>query len=168
MCFSLIAGALMAAGTAYSAYNQHEAAQQSQKAERLREQQMRLDAERQRRKQVRDMLAARAVALSNVSNAAGSGGVDSSAFGGAQGQISNTFGNNQNDLAQSVRIGSGIFQANAAMSEAQGQASIGNAVASIGKDIFSAAPKIEAIGKTIFGSDRVNNQNWSTEYTAMK
>jgi hypothetical protein len=157
MCITAIALALTAAGTAYGAYNQHEAAGASKKAENLREEQMKLDAERQRRKQIRDMLAARATALSNVSNNAGSGGLDSSAFGGAQGQITNVFGNNQNDLSQSVRIGQGIFQANAAQAEAQGQAAIGGAIASMGKDLFAAGPKLNNIGQTIFGGSNTTS-----------
>lgn len=160
MCISAIAMAITAAGTAYSTYNSIQASEASQRAESLRKEQMKLEAERNRRKTIREAMAARAVALSNITQAGGSD-QGSSATGGAFGQISNSLGNNINDLSQSVRIGAGIFDANAAQSEAQGQMAIGQAISSMGKDIFAAGPKINAIGETLFGRQESGIPNWT-------
>lgn len=151
MCISAIALAVTAAGTAYGTYSANQASEATQDAEKLRKQQMLLEAERQQRKTIRDAMSARAVALANITQA-GASDSGSSAMGGAVGQISNSMGNSLNDLNKSVQIGSGIFDANARASEAQGQAAIGNAVASIGKDIFASSEKINNIGKTIFSN----------------
>lgn len=136
MPFALIFGAIglaiSAIGTFQSAAAANKQADASIKAEKLREKQMKLESERQRREVIRNAVAARSAA---AVEAQVKGAQNSSAAFGSQGQITAQAANNTLGINQAESIGSGIFKANAAVAAAGGQVAWGQGLTSLGSAI---------------------------------
>lgn len=124
---SLVGGAVQASG-------QRKAAKASQRAERLRETQMNLEAQREKRKTVREAALARAQALNaGVSQGAQFG----TSLQGGQGAISSAAASRQQGISQGQEIGAGIFRANADIAKGQSMAALGGGISSLGGSLFS-------------------------------
>lgn len=142
--FGIIAAiglALSAVGTTVAVKGSLDAADASEKAEELRKKQMDLDAMRRRREIVRKNIIARAQALSTAT-AQGAGETGSSALPGGYGQISGESGRASLAVSQNQEIGQGIFNANADASQAEGTASIGGGIFSIGNTMYGGSDKL--------------------------
>lgn len=136
------------AGAAYQVSAQADASKASKRAEALRKQQMQMEQQQKQRESIRKYQMARATSLSNISGQTGT--LDNSAAGGATSAYSASLGTQTGELAQAGRIGEGMFEANADMSEAAGRSAIGGAIGSFGKDLFQAGPAIGRIGSTLW------------------
>lgn len=102
-----------------------------QRAERLRERQMNLQAQRERRDAIRQAMAARATALATATTQ-GASAAGSSALGGAYGQIQGEAGRQVLAVNQNQEIGKGIFKANRAYSQGTLTSGMGSFVANTG------------------------------------
>lgn len=125
---SAVAGGLM------QYKSQQEQAKALQKAERLRERQMNLQAMRERRETIRTAMAARATALATTT-AQGAASQGSSALGGAYGQIGGEAGRQTLAINQNQQIGQGIFAANRQYTKATQGAAMGQLVAGTGEAV---------------------------------
>lgn len=145
--FSTVVTGLALAATAVGTVTQVSAAnaasKASQRAEALREKQMNLESNRQRRQIVRNMIRARSQALATTT---AQGATGSSAQGGAYGQIGQQTGENLVGVNQGQEIGAGIFQANRDIAGAEALAAFGGGVSSFGGALFSNAEGIGRIG----------------------
>ena len=150
----VIGAAATVGGTAYGAVQTSQASAASKKAEQLRKRQMELELSQKRRAAIRQFQQQRANAAANIQGATGS--LEGSAFGGAVGGYTSTLGTQLGEYSQAGAIGSGIFDANAAYSEASAGASFGSAVSSFGKDLFQSGPAIGRIGATLFNGGNNN------------
>jgi hypothetical protein len=126
---SLVGGAVQAVG-------QRKAAKASARAEKLRETQMNLEAQREKRKTVREATIARAQALSaGVSQGAQFG----TSIQGGQGAVSTAAASRQQGISQGQEIGAGIFQANRDIARAQSLTALGGGISSLGGALFSSS-----------------------------
>lgn len=146
-----IAAVATTAGTAYSVVKGQEASAASKRAEGLRKQQMQLEQMQKQRKAIRDFQLKRATSLSNISGQTGT--LSNSAYGGATSGLSAGLGSSLGELSQAGAIGEGMFEANAAYSEATASQQTGAAIGSFGKDLFNSAPAISRIGSTLFNGE---------------
>lgn len=162
---TIVAGVALAA-TAAGAYKQYQASKAAQRAqeqqiaaqqraERLRERQMELDAARKRREVIRNMVLARSTALSNITAAGVNTG--SSALAGAEAGIMGQGGGQIQAVNQNQLIGAGMFDANAdraageiAEGRARGDAAFGQVLTSIGGSLLTNMGAIERVGNTLF------------------
>jgi hypothetical protein len=146
----------VSAGAQYSANQQ--AAKASRRAERLREQQMKLDAQRKRRETIRQALAATSLATArSVGQGVGEG---SSVFFGAYGQTMGELGRQINYTNVSEQIGGQLFDANADYASAVSAASTFNALGNIGTGLMTNAKTIDEIGTSLFGPP-TTQQSWN-------
>lgn len=125
---------LAAAGTVAQIKGNKQQAQALQDAERLRQQQARLEALRQRRQLVRESLRARALA---TATAYGQGAGAGSGLQGGYAQISGATGRQTLALNQNEQIGNGIFEANARAGQGATLAATGAGLTSLGNSIIS-------------------------------
>lgn len=139
--------ALQAAGVGVQMDAANKQSEASQRAERLRAQQLSLESARQRRQALRNAIRARSVALS-ASTAAGAS-TGSGAAGGL-GQIASQAGTNVQGINQGQEIGTNIFKANADEAAAGGQAAFGSGLSSFGGVLISNASSIGSIGEYAF------------------
>lgn len=102
-----------------------------QKAERLRERQMNLQAMRERREVIRNSILARSTALATTT-AQGAAAPGSSALGGVYGQIGGDRGRQTLAINQNQEIGKGIFAANRQYFAGSQTMGLGSAVTGIG------------------------------------
>lgn len=122
-----------------------------QKAEKLRERQMNLQAMRERREVIRQSILARSTALAQTT-AQGAAASGSSALGGAYGQISGDKNRQIVAINQNQQIGQGIFKANRQYFAGSQQIGMGQAVAGAGEAISSfLTTTFGGTGKTIGG-----------------
>lgn len=105
-----------------------------QKAEKLRERQMNLQAMRERREVIRQSVVARATALATTT-AQGAAAPGSSALGGSYGQIGGERGRQIQAINQNQEIGQGIFKANRQYFQGSQQIGLGTAIAGAGQAI---------------------------------
>jgi hypothetical protein len=154
---SIIGGVASAGGAVMGAVAAKEQSKASKKSEALRRQQMRMEYLQKQRQAIRTAQLARATAATNIGGQTGTLG--NSAFGGASSAFSASLGTQLGELGQANAIGEGMFDANAAYSEAQGQAATGAAIGQFGKDLFSSAPAIGRIGATLTGG---GSGGWAT------
>ena len=143
---SIVTGLALAAtavGTVTQVNAANQAAKASQRAEKLRERQMELESNRQRRQIVRNMIRARSQALATTTAQGASGG---SGLSGAYGQIGQQGGENLVGVNQAQQIGAGIFKANRDIAGAESLAAFGGGLSSLGGAIFSNAEGIGRIG----------------------
>lgn len=125
--------------------------QAQQKAERLRERQMNLQAMRERREVVRNSILARATALATTT-AQGASAPGSSALGGAYGQIAGDRGRQTLAINQNQEIGKGIFAANRQYFAGSQTAGLGSAVAGVGSAVGQTlTDQFKGTGKTFMG-----------------
>lgn len=131
------------------AYYTSQASAASRRAERLREQQMRLDAMRRRRESIRQSMIANSVAASRgVAQGVGEG---SSVLFGALGQTQGELGRQVSYTNESEAIGAGIFQANRDIASAQAASSMFQQAGNLSTSVLSNSQKISDIGQTLFG-----------------
>lgn len=135
--FSSIAAALTTiagvAGTAVSAIGAYTQAKGAKKAEDIRQKQMDLQAQRDRRSSVRQALMARATASSN---ATAQGADQGSGLAGGLSSISGQNGRNIQGINQGQELGTQMFNAQRQISNGQTLGSIGGAIQGFG-DFFS-------------------------------
>lgn len=125
--------------------------QAQQKAERLRERQMNLQAMRERREVVRNAILARATALATTT-AQGASATGSSALMGAYGQISGDRGRQTVAINQNQEIGAGIFKANRQYFAGSKTAGLGSAVSGVGAAAGETLTnRYAGTGKTFMG-----------------
>jgi hypothetical protein len=105
-----------------------------QRAEKLRERQMNLQAMRERREVIRNSILARSTALATTT-AQGAAAQGSSALGGAYGQIGGDAGRQTVAINQNQEIGKGIFKANRQYFRGTQQVGMGQAIAGAGEAI---------------------------------
>lgn len=132
---TLIIGATALAGLAGTAVS-YVGAQKQQKgaerAERIREAQMKLQADRDRRASIRQAIVARAQATSNASS---QGAVADSSLQGGLAQISGVNNRNQRDIRLGEDLGQQMFAANRTISSGQTLQSIGSSIQGFGSTI---------------------------------
>lgn len=122
-----------------------------QKAEKLRERQMNLQAMRERREVIRQSILARSTALAQTT-AQGAAAPGSSALGGAYGQISGDKNRMTVAINQNQQIGQGIFKANRQYFQGSQQIGMGQAVAGAGQAVGSFLESaFGGKGKTVAG-----------------
>ena len=153
---TIIAGVGLAAsvaGAAIASNGAQQANRASARAEALREKQMNIEAARQRRQVIRNMLRARSAALVSAT-AQGAGG--GSGLPGGYGAITQQSGENMLGINQGTEIGAGIFSANRDASGAQSMVSFGNGLSSLGGATVQNSETIGRIG-TYFTNGAVQN-----------
>jgi hypothetical protein len=152
---TIIAGAAIGglAVSGYSAVQQAEArrdaTEASRRAERLRERQMQLDAQRRQREVFRRQMIARATTVSRTT--AQNAGLGSSAVGGAFGEQAGTTGRDTLYNALGLDIGRGLFDANADIAEAQGRTATYEGLGQLGTSFVNNAQLIGQVGHSLFG-----------------
>ena len=105
------------------------AAKAQERAEAIRLNAMKLDAARERRQQVREMMLQRATAVSNASSQGASQG---SAIQGGLAQITNQGIGNVHAVNQNEILGERMFRANADIAKGNSMASLGGGIQSLG------------------------------------
>lgn len=116
-------------GAGVQAYGSMQEAQASKDAEALRQKQMLLESNRQRLQTIRQSIAARAQA---ENNATAQGAQSGSGLAGGEASIGAKTANNLVGISQGVQIGTGIFQANSRVADAQSLAAFGQGLGSMG------------------------------------
>ncbi len=111
-------------GTGLQAYGANKAAKAQAKAEDLRQKQLALETDRQRRSVVRQAQIARATAQSNATAQGAQGG---SGLAGGLGQVSNQANQNMQGINQGASIGMQMFGLNKQMAKGNQIASYGSA-----------------------------------------
>lgn len=151
---STIIGAVGLGLSAVGTFTQMNAAKKqaaaSQRAEALREKQMNLENQRQRRGVIRQALRARSAGLIVGSEQGASAG---SGVAGALAGVTAGAASNMQGLQQSYELGQGMFQANSQIAQAGAQASFGAGLSSLGGAIFSNSQTLGNIG-TYFSQPR--------------
>lgn len=144
----LVAATAAVGGTAYSVVQGQKASAASQRAEGLRQQQMRNEFIQKQRAAIRQSQLSRATSIANISGQTGT--LQNSAYGGATSANSAQLGTQLGELGQAFSIGSDMFAANAEYSQASANAQTGQAVSNFGKDLFASGPAIGRVGSTLF------------------
>lgn len=143
----LTAGAGIA-GTALTYMGQKKAAAGAERAERLRERQMNLQAARDRRQTVRQAIIARSQALASATSQGAEGG---SGIQGGMSQVTAQSASNIQGINQGQQIGSQMFAANRQISQGNSQSALGGAIQGIGT-LFA---------QNVYGQPNdVNNRVW--------
>lgn len=134
-----VAAAVAGVGATIYASQQQASAQKKaiaaqQQAEAARKRAMELDAQRQRRQQIREAQVKRyqALAIANAQGAQGGSGIE-----GAYGQISGQSGTNILGINQNEELGGRIFDANAAKGQADMQYASAGGIAGAGAGLSS-------------------------------
>ena len=134
--FALLFGAIGAvasiAGTVVQANAAHQQAEESKHQEALRQQQVALESNRQRRQTIRNTLKARSRAL--VAGSADGASFGSGAAGGL-GQIGNKNAENTLGINQSQKISNDIFASNGRIADAQSLSDFGGGLSSLGQTV---------------------------------
>lgn len=149
MVSTIIAGiglALGAVGLGFQFFNAKKQAKASEKAEKLREQQMKLDAMRRRREIIRQMILTNSQAKSNAATQGVS--QSDSAVQGAIGQQVNTAAQNITSVNQGEAIGQGIFQANAQYAQAGVGMAWGQSFSNVGSGLVENSQMISRVGSS--------------------
>lgn len=141
------------AGTGIQTYYGMQAAEASQQAEALRQRQAELQTAREHREAIRQAQLARATSINSLAGATGEiSPLVSSAYGGAVGTSQGNLAYQRRAIEDNAAISQGLFQANAAQSQAQGFAQLGGGVGSLFGQL--ANPNVATaggrLGKTIF------------------
>lgn len=142
MAASAIAPVLTVVGTLTSAFGQFKQAAASERQDNLRRRQMELEANRQRREQIRKATVARAQATASATN---QGAGDSSGIQGGLAQITSQANRNIQGINQDEEIGRGIFKTNAQIASAQMIQNIGGGISSLGGAVAKAGPTFEKL-----------------------
>lgn len=137
---------LQAIGIGVSVFGAVEQTAAADKAEKLREQQMNLDAQRQKRDIVRNSILANSQAVSTATN---QGAASGSALPGAYGQISGRAGDQTLAVDQNQEIGRGIFAANRASYSGSLISDFGSGLTSLGNMFLQDAGTINKVGQSL-------------------
>lgn len=144
---SAIAGgagtALAAGGTALQIKGQMDANKAAKDAERLRQGQMNVEAERQKRQVIRQSLVARGEA---INTAAAQGASEGSGLAGGISQIAGQANENIGAISTSQGIGNAMFGVNRRASNAATTASFGQGLSSLGGALFKNQEPIGRLG----------------------
>lgn len=136
------------AGTAMQFKGQSDAAEGERRAERIRQAQMNVEAQRQRRQIVRQAVIARAEAQSN---ATAQGAAQGSGLAGGLGQIQGQSGTAAADVNQNQQLGTQMFGANRAIARGQTTASFGSGISSLGGALVKNQDAIGRLGAYSIG-----------------
>lgn len=140
-----IAGAALSAfGTVFGMVGQMKEAKALDKAEKVREQQMSLEANRRRREAIRQSTIARAEA---VSNATAQGAGESSALAGGAAGATSMGARNASAATQDQMAGKAVFSYNRDASQARGMQAIGQGISSLGNIVSNNAGTINRLMK---------------------
>lgn len=139
------------AGGAVQYQGQRVAAKASRAAEKLRETQMNLEADRERRTTLRQAQVARSVALSNAT-AQGAG--ESSGLEGGMAQVAGQMNTNLQSINQSQQIGAGLFKTGAQEARGKSIAAFGGALSQFGDQWNANLPTITRFGNYGMGKFR--------------
>ncbi len=150
---------LTGAGAVAGAVGSAQAASASREAESIRKRQMMQESARRQREIYRQSMQARAQAVSN-STLSGVG-LDSSAFGGAVGQIAGDVGRQSVALSENTQNSLDLFSANADQAQGETLSSFGRAASNLGQSIVSLKPEFQRIGETLYNNPR-NPGSWQT------
>lgn len=132
---SLILGASALAGlagTGVAAYGSYKANQGAERAEEVRNKQMKLQADRDRRASIRQAVIARSQATSNATS---QGAGEATGLKGGLAQIGAVDARNQRDIGSGVQLGEAMFSANRQISSGQTMQTIGQAIQGFGSTI---------------------------------
>lgn len=138
-----IGAAASVAGTVMSVVGASKQAKAQKKAEELREKQMNLDADRQKRQAIREGIVARSRALTTATN---QGAAEGSGLQGGYAQITGEQGRNVRTIEQSRDIGAGIFSANRDAAKGGTLASFGSGLSSLGGMLMNNSGTIGRVG----------------------
>jgi reverse gyrase len=144
MALGGIAAAFSIAGSVASIFGTIESYKGQQKAEELRKNQMKLEAARARREQVRKTQVAAAKATASAWN---QGAGTSSALMGGRSQIMNQGNRNVVAINQDEDIGEGMFKANQQIARGQMISALGSGISSLGGAIANNAGTITRLGE---------------------
>lgn len=165
------AGGLAASG--YGAYSQYSAgkkqASASRRAEALRKQQAQLELNNKYITTLRESQVARANNLVRGTAQLGSGAQFGSALANTSSSVESALGYQQDVTGQAGSIGFGIFDANAAYSEAGSEKSIASGISNLGAATLGNLGAVERVGSYIGGRMNVASGGaynpWSYEIT---
>lgn len=153
---SAVAGGLGLAASAYGTYSQYRSsraqASASRRAEALRRQQAQLELNNQYLNTLRQAQAARATNLVRGTAQLGSGAAFGSALANSNSSVESALGYQQDVSGQAGSIGFGIFNANAAYSDAATRGSIASGISNLGQFTLGNLGAIERVGSFIGGS----------------
>jgi hypothetical protein len=139
--------AVSAVGVGLQAYGQNQMAEAQEDAEKSRKKQMQLDTIRRRRQAIREMMQARALSLSNATNA--TGGAETSGMLGGMFQAQGVASRSITDLNQNLALGTDIFTANARAAQAEGLAYTGSGLKDFGGMLMSNNVNIDKLGNRV-------------------
>lgn len=142
------------AGTLQSGQAARDASRASREQEQIRRQQLELENIRRQRAIIRQTQAARAQAIASASTR---GVSNSDVLPGALGQIETQSGAALLAQSENTQLSRGIFDTNAAISEARADAARGQAISDFGRTLFSNAQAIGRIGNTLYNTDLFND-----------
>lgn len=115
----------------------------AKKAEKLRQRQMQLEANRARREQIRQAQVSRAKATAAAWN---SGAEASSALVGGQSQAATTAARNAQAISQDESFGNRIFKANAQVAKGGMVSALGQGISSLGGAVSGMSGTITSLG----------------------
>lgn len=144
---SLILGASALAGlagTGVAAYGSYKANKGAERAEDIRNRQMKLQADRDRRASIRQAVIARSQA---TSNATAQGAGDATGLKGGLAQIGAVDARNQRDIGQGVALGDAMFGANRQISSGQTMQTIGQAIQGFGSTVSDNFDSLNRVWK---------------------
>lgn len=145
---------LAGAGAVVQADAARDAARGQRQAEAIRQRQMAVQADRERRQAIRAAMQARAGAMVGaVSQGAQAG----SGIAGGVSQVVAEGGQQVGATNINENLGNLMFAANALVSRAQSQASIGQAVGNLGSTILGSSAAIGRVGNNMFGGGQQPN-----------
>lgn len=142
---------LAGAGAVIQADAAKDVARGQRDAERIRQRQMAVQADRERRQAIRAAMQARAGAMVG---ATAQGAQAGSGIAGGVSQVVSDAGRQVGDTNINEGLGNLMFAANALVSRAQSQASIGQAVGSLGSTILGSSAAIGRVGGNLFGGQQ--------------
>lgn len=146
---------LSAAGTGTALYGNIQAGQASREAEAIRNRQMQVNAQRERRMAVRNSM--RQAAASRSAGVA-QGAFEGSGVGGGMAQAVGTGAQAVGDTNANQFFGQQMFNANDAMSQGRMVASIGSGMNDFGKQLVRSAPAAGRIGATLLYGQPLDNR----------
>lgn len=138
-----IAGALSAVGTLVGVAGSIMQYSASQKAERARKRQMELEAQRQRREQIRQAQVLRSKAIASATN---QGAGDTSALSGGIAQVTTQAGRNIQTVNQDQELSTKVFDANAQYARGGLFQTLGAGLSSLGGAFSSNAGTLTRLG----------------------
>lgn len=140
---ALLAGSLgaTAAGTGLSMAGAKANTEAQQKAERLRQSAMEMDARRRSTEIIRNQQRARAMALTTATS---QGASEGSGLQGGYGQISGMTGTNLTGVSGNLELGRGMFAANQDAFRAQSMMATGQGLSSLGSSTLGS---LDAFGR---------------------